>query len=237
MRDVCSTGLRVREDEGIRVRQPLSSLTVAGREVDALAPFTSLIADEVNVKDVRLGDDLTAYGQFTLRPNGQMLGPRLGKDVQAVFAAAKSGQWERNPDGTVTAAGHTLSDDEFDLALNPVEGTTAAALRTNDALVVLDTAVGPELAAEGIARDVVRVIQEERKNQDLHVTDRISLALTAGPEIIGAVEAHRAYVCEQVLALSLDLESGEARDAEQDDASDSPKIDAGPLAIRLAKAG
>ena len=232
VRDVCSTGLRVREDEGIRVRQPLPSLTVAGRGVDDLGPFAYLIADEVNVKEVLLSDDLTAYGQFVLRPNGQELGPRLGKDVQGVFAAAREGQWERNPDGTVSAAGHTLSDGEFELALNPVEGTTAAALRTNDALVALDTAVAPELAAEGIARDVVRVIQAERKNQDLDVTDRIKLTITAGTEIIDAVEAHIAYVCDQVLAVGdPDLIVAEAEAA----LAGETAVDAGRLQIRLAR--
>ena len=234
VRDVCSTGLRVREDEGIRVRQPLPSLTVAGNGVDALAPFTPLIADEVNVKEVLLSDDLTAYGQFVLRPNGQELGPRLGQEVQEVFAAARKGRWQRNSDGTITAAGHTLSDGEFELALDPAEGTTAAALRTNDALVVLDTAVAPELAAEGIARDVVRLIQAERKNQDLDVTDRIALTISAGAEIIDAVEAHITYVCEQVLAVGdpqlIVSDAG-------DDTANEVSIDAGRLAIRLAKAG
>ena len=233
VRDVCSTGLRVREDEGIRVRQPLPSLTMAGRGVDALAPFIHLITDEVNVKEVLLSDDLTAYGQFVLRPNGQELGPRLGKDVQGVFAAARSGQWERNSDGTVAVAGHTLSESEFELALNPVEGTTAAALRSNDALVALDTAVTPKLAAEGIARDVVRLIQAERKDLGLEVTDRINLALTAGPKIIEAVEAHQSYVCEQVLATA---EPELVISLEAPVLADSPTIDAGHLTIRLNKA-
>ena len=233
VRDVCSTGLRVREDEGIRVRQPLPSLTVAGHGVDALAPFTPLIADEVNVKEVLLSDDLTAYGQFVLRPNGQELGPRLGKDAQEVFTAARKGQWEANPDGTVTVAGHLLSDSEFQLALNPVEGTTAAALRTNDALVALDTAVSAELASEGIARDVVRAVQAERKNQDLDVTDRIELSIAAEAKIIEAVEAHLTYVCEQVLAvgqpqlIEADREAAAAADL---------SIDAGRLSVSLVRA-
>ena len=233
VRDVCSTGLRVREDEAIRVRQPLPSLTVAGSGVDALAPFTPLIADEVNVKEVLLSDDLTAYGQFVLRPNGQELGPRLGKNAQAVFTAARKGQWEANPDGTVTVAGHTLSDSEFQLALNPVEGTTAAALRTNDALVALDTAVSSELASEGIARDVVRAIQAERKHQDLDVTDRIELSIVAEAKIIEAVQAHLTYVCEQVLAV------GQPQLIDADLEAETPtdlSIDAGRLSVRLAKA-
>ena len=235
VRDVCSTGLRVREDEGIRVRQPLPSLTVAGRGVDALAPFIHLISDEVNVKEVLLSDDLTAYGQFVLRPNGQELGPRLGNEVQGVFAAARKGQWERNPDGTVTVAGHTLSESEFELALHPVEGTTAAALRSNDALVALDTAVTPELAAEGIARDVVRVIQAERKNQDLDVTDRINVTLKAGSKIVESVEAHKSYVCEQILATSLELEGSAPAELVAHIAG-SIEIDAGSLAFRIARA-
>ncbi len=233
VRDVCSTGLRVREDEGIRVRQPLPSLTVAGHGVDALAPFISLVADEVNVKEVLLSGDLTAYGQFVLRPNGQELGPRLGKDAQEVFTAARKGNWEANADGTVTVAGHVLSHGEFQLALNPSEGTTAAALRTNDALVALDTAVSAELATEGIARDVIRAVQAERKNQDLDVTDRIELSIAADAKIIEAVEAHLTYVCEQVLAvgqpqlINADQEAAAATDL---------SIDAGRLSVSLAKA-
>ena len=233
VRDVCSTGLRVREDEGIRVRQPLPSLTVAGHGVDSLAPFTPLIADEVNVKEVLLSDDLTAYGQFVLRPNGQELGPRLGKDAQEVFTAARKGHWEANPDGTVTVAGHVLSASEFQLALNPSEGTTAAALRTNDALVALDTAVSAELATEGIARDVVRAVQAERKNQDLDVTDRIELSIAAEARIIEAVEAHLTYVCEQVLAVGQPQLIDADREAS---AGTDLSIDAGRLSVRLAKA-
>ncbi|MDE0217157.1 MAG: DUF5915 domain-containing protein, partial [bacterium] len=175
------------------------------------------------------------YGQFVLRPNGQVLGPRLGPDVQEVFAAARSGRWEQNPDGTVAVAGHTLSGTEFELALNPVEGTTAAALRTNDALVALDTAIGPALAAEGIARDVVRLIQAERKNQNLEVTDRITLALTAGSEIINAVRAHQSYVCDQVLAVDLQLEDPEGVDVLLAPSKNALRVDAGRLRIDLAK--
>ncbi len=233
VRDVCSTALRVREDEAIRVRQPLPSLTVAGRGTAELAPFASLIADEVNVKEVLLSDDLTAYGQFVLRPNGQELGPRLGREVQRVFAAAREGRWELNPDGTVTAAGHTLSAGEFELALNPAEGAIAAALRTNDALVTLDTDVDSDLAAEGIARDVVRAVQAERKNQDLDVTDRIALTIAAGAEIIDAVEAHLSYVGSQVLAVG-EPQLIRTADAEAP-VPGGVSIDAGCLSIRLAK--
>ena len=110
-----------------------------------------------------------------LRPDGKALGPRLGKDVQTVFAAAKRGEWVANDDGSVVVAGHTLAEGEYELALESPDDVVAAALRSNDAVVTLDTDVTPELAAEGLARDIVREIQNARKAEDLVVTDRIDV--------------------------------------------------------------
>ncbi len=205
LRDVASTGLRLREDTGLRVRLPLASVTVAGADAHTLQPFSELLADELNVKAVELTDEIGDLATFVLQPDGKLLGPRLGKDVQTVFGAARSGDWTSNDDGTVTVAGHVLTADEFSLALESPEGVTAAALRTNDAVVSLDTEVTPELAAEGLARDVVREIQNGRRTQDLVVTDRIAVSIVeASPSVLEAVEANRGYVAEQVLATSIE---------------------------------
>lgn len=205
IRHVVSTALRLREDEGLRVRLPLPLLTIAGRDTEDLAPLLDLVADELNVKDVQLSNDLETWATFALRPDGKALGPRLGGDVQQVFGAAKSGDWTSNPDGTVTVGGHTLQPSEYELALNAADGVTAAALPSNDAVVVLDTNTTPELLAEGQARDVVRQVQEARKLADLQITDRIDLFLAAPAAIIDAVETHRSYVADQVLATSIRL--------------------------------
>ena len=205
VRDVASTALRLREDNSLRVRLPLTSLTVAGTDSEALAGLTDLLVDEVNVKAVHLTDDLEGHATFTLRPDGRALGPRLGGDVQAVFAAARSGDFSLNDDGTVDVAGHTLSGDEFDLALESPEGVAAAALGSADAVVVLDAEVTPELAAEGLARDVVRQVQQARRDADLVVTDRIILQLGGHEAVLDAVRIHRDYVAAQVLATELNL--------------------------------
>ena len=205
VRDVASTALRLREDNSLRVRLPLTSLTVAGADSEALAGLTDLLVDEVNVKAVHLTDDLEGHVTFTLRPDGRALGPRLGGDVQAVFAAARSGDFSLNDDGTVDVAGHTLSGDEFDLALESPEGVAAAALGSADAVVVLDAEVTPELAAEGLARDVVRQVQQARRDADLVVTDRIILQLGGHEAVLDAVRIHRDYVAAQVLATELNL--------------------------------
>ncbi|HEV8297516.1 MAG TPA: isoleucine--tRNA ligase [Acidimicrobiales bacterium] len=203
VRDVCSTALRLREETGLRVRLPLASLVVAGRDSATLEPLAHLIADEVNVKRVLLSDDLAAHATFVLRPNGKVLGPRLGKDMQAVFAAARSGQWIRNDDGTVTVAGQTLEPAEYDLALESPEGVTAAALRSNDTVITLDTTVTAELQQEGLARDVIRVVQQARKDADLVVTDRIVVHLDAPARVADAVGAHERMVKTAVLAEAL----------------------------------
>ncbi len=206
LRDVASTGLRLREDAGLRVRLPLASVTVAGADAHTLEPFTDLLADELNVKAVKLTDEIGDLATFVLQPDGKVLGPRLGKDVQVVFGAARKGDWTSNDDGTVTVAGHVLAEDEFSLALQSPEGVTAAALRTNDAVVTLDTDLTPALEAEGLARDIVREIQQARRTEDLVVTDRIRVWITEAPDsVAAAIGANESYVAEQVLATSIEF--------------------------------
>jgi isoleucyl-tRNA synthetase len=205
VREVCSVALGLREDHRLRARLPLSTLTVAGRDTSGLTELTGLIRDEVNVKDVVLTEDLSSVGQFVLRPNPKLLGPRLGKDVQTVLKAAKAGEWSTNDDGTVRVGEHTLAEGEFELALEPREGVAAAPLRGSDAVVELDVDVTPELAAEGMARDLVRIVQQARKDEGLVVTDRIALRLLVPAELADAVDPHLPWVAEQVLATSSDV--------------------------------
>ena len=190
----------LREDHRLRARLPLQRLTIAGPDLDGLDGLTHLIRDEVNVKEVVLTDDVASIGQFLLRPNAKVLGPRLGKTVQTVIRAAKAGEWTQLDDGTVSVAGETLGEGEFELALEPTEGRVASPLRDNDAVVELDVEVTDQLRNEGRARDVVRAVQQARKDAGLHVTDRIELSLGLGDELAGSIEAHRAWIDAQVLA-------------------------------------
>ena len=205
LREVASAALSLRDDRGLRVRLPLAEATVAGAGVSSIAPFVDLLADEINVKNISITDDVEAYGSFRLRPNGRVLGPKLGPDVQVVIKAAKSGDWVANDDGTVTVAGHVLEGDDFELGLDPLDGVTAAPLPGNDAVVVLDTEVSPELEAEGQARDLVRFIQQLRKDRDLDVTDRIRLSLDLPTTVQEALTPHLDWVAGQVLATEVVL--------------------------------
>lgn len=203
IRDVVSIALRLREDAGHRVRLPLPAVTIAAPNVDALSPYLGLVADEVNVKAVDLSNDLERHGSFVLRPDGKVLGPRLGGAVQEVFKAAKSGDWSQADDGTVTVGSHELHQGEYQLALEARDGVTAAALPGNDAVVVLDTDLTPALESEGLARDVVRQIQDVRKIEDLQITDRIEVWVEAPDDVNAAIVEHRQYIADQVLAVEL----------------------------------
>ncbi len=200
VRQVVSAALRLREDQGLRVRLPLQSLTLAGDGAASIGSLSHLVADEVNVKSVDFSNDIEAFAEFSLQPNGSVLGPRLGGDVQKVFGAAKQGAWTQNPDGTIDIAGYTLSTEEYSLNVKPADGVSAAALPSNDAVVVLDTELTPELEAEGMARDIVRAIQEARKVEDLVVSDRIELTLDLSDDAAQAVQGFEEYVSEQTLA-------------------------------------
>jgi isoleucyl-tRNA synthetase len=142
-----------------------------------------------------------------LRPNGRVLGPKLGADVQKVLKAAREGAWSAESDGSVSVGGHTLAPGEFELALEARPGQATAALRGNDSVVNLDTTVTPDLRAEGTARDLIRLVQQARKEAGLQVTDRIRLALHLTPEVEEAVRRHQAALAEAVLATQVDYVS------------------------------
>ncbi|GAF86084.1 unnamed protein product, partial [marine sediment metagenome] len=160
VREICSSALAVRDAERLRIRLPLRTLTVAGPDLARLDGYRDLIAEELNVKNVVLTDDVGHFGSFVLRPIGAVVGPALGGDTQEVMAGARAGDWMLNDDGTVTVAEHTLTEDQFEFGLEAadVEGA-AQPLPGARSVVHLDTDVDDELRAEGRARDLIRLVQ------------------------------------------------------------------------------
>lgn len=204
VRDGCSVGLSLREQQKLRTRLPLPKVTLAGADARQMEPFVHLLQDELNIKSVDFADDLEQYGTFRLQVDAKALGPKLGKQMKSVLAATRSGDWHLDGERAV-AGGVTLEPGEFVLQLQPKDGITAAALSSNDVVLVLDTRVTPALEAEGIARDFVRLVQQARKDAGLHVSDRIHLTAEVGADIQAALDQHADYVREQVLAERLDL--------------------------------
>ncbi|WP_240044569.1 DUF5915 domain-containing protein, partial [Nocardioides albidus] len=167
------------------------------------------IADELNVKSVRLvaadSEEAAGFGvEQKLTVNARAAGPRLGKDVQLAIKGSKSGDWSLAADGTVTAGGLALVEGEY--ALETVAGDaaegTATGMLPGGGFVVLDTVVTPELAEEGLARDLVRAVQQARRDADLQVTDRIELTIAGAAPVLAAARAHEALIAGETLATS-----------------------------------
>ena len=201
-RGVCSAALSLRKNRQLRVRLPLASLTVADASAGTLLEFADIIKDEVNVKDLVLHSDPASLGSTTLTVNPRVLGPRLGKHVQEVIKAVKAGDWSQAGDA-VTAGGVELQPGEYELKLTAADPDSTLSLPGTSGLIALDTRMTPALAAEGLARDVVRVIQQARKDAALDVSDRITLVIGADGPVAGAVEAHQAFISGETLATSL----------------------------------
>ena len=222
VRAVCSTAKAVREDHKLRNRLPLAGLTVAGNHAERLTDYIDLIKDEVNVKDVIFGENVTELADYMLYIVTPLVGKRLGRFMKDILAASKTDQWKKNEDGTLSIAGQVLNPDEFELRLVLKEGQAGQALPDNTAVVVLDVTLRPELEREGIARDFVRVVQAMRKDSGFDVSDRIEVAyISADPVVLEALKENRDYISEQVLAVSFEEKDISGDDAKTEEVGDS----------------
>jgi len=213
VRQVASSALSLRKANKLRVRLPLARLLVAAADAETLLPFSDIVRDEVNVKEVELTTDVAAHGGFEVVVNARAAGPRLGKDVQHVIKAVKSGNWTTSESGAVVAAGIELVDGEYERKLVAKDSGAAAELPGGSGLVLLDTEVSAELAAEGLARDLVRVVQQARRDAGLDVADRIDLIVDAPAEVVEAAQAHEKFIAAETLAVSVsygEVEGGSA---------------------------
>ncbi|HET6703713.1 isoleucine--tRNA ligase [Amycolatopsis sp.] len=202
VRQVASSALSLRKANKLRVRLPLSSLVVAASDAETMGAFADILRDEVNVKAVELTTDVAAHGGFEVAVNARAAGPRLGKDVQTVIKAVKAGDWSFQG-GAVVAAGIALQEGEFERRLVAKGGGAAAELPGGSGLVLIDTEVTPELAAEGLVRDLVRVVQQARRDAGLDVADRIALTVDAPADVVEAARTHEQFLASETLATSV----------------------------------
>ncbi|MBG6097852.1 isoleucine--tRNA ligase [Nocardioides luteus] len=208
VRAVCSSTSALRKARKLRNRLPLGNLTVVGADI---AGFEEIVADEVNVKSVRLlaadSEEAGTYGiEQKLSVNARAAGPRLGKDVQKAIKGSKSGDWSVSDTGEVVAGGLALVEGEY--TLETVAGSASddiAVTMLPGGFIVLDTVVTPELAAEGLARDLVRAVQQARKDSGLNVEDRITLAVAGSETVRQAATTHADLIARETLATTYDV--------------------------------
>lgn len=199
-------GRRLRADNDLKVRQPLAALKVAGmggqQAYDSKkADLVALITDELNVKTVEFIADETELCEISFKANFKTLGKKCGPKMKAVAAAIAAAKTQ-----PTEAEGVALDPEDVIVTRSSKPGLVVA---SQGAIVVgLETALTPELIAEGNAREFVSHVQSMRKEADFEVTQRIALAVACDAEMKAALEAHLDYVKNEVLATSLEIAEG-----------------------------
>ena len=219
-RRTVALGRAARAASGIRTRQPLRvarvKLPAAARgglsaDPDVAEALTSEIVDELNVRELELIGDEAEMVERSLYPLLPVVGPRHGKDVGAIMAGARSGEWRLRDDGTVEVGEVVLQADEFELTARAKSGHEVA--EEGDLLVALDTTVDDELEAEGLAREVAHRLQALRREAGFEISDRIRFAIGLRAEAAARLDPHLDWLRAELLATegALGLEAGAAR--------------------------
>jgi isoleucyl-tRNA synthetase len=236
VRETVRLGLAARAQAKVKLRQPLREAVIvaAGHERAALDRLGDIVRDELNVKELRFVSDADELGSFTVKPNYRTLGPRFGKAmprVAAAVAALDAADVTRalregvavgvNVDG----ADHELHADDLLLAMAPLDGYQVE--REGSHAVALDLEIDDALRREGWARDVVRAVQNARKEAGLEVSDRIALGLGGDAELLAAAREHADFIASETLAESVAYDGGAGAEA---------TIEGRPLRIAVAVA-
>ena len=209
-RAIVELGRRVRTETKVKVRQPLLGAVVHHPgDHDALEPLLGLVGEELNVKNVAFAESAEQLGRWRAKPNYKVLGPKLGarvKDVGAVLAlddGTTAAALARGLHVTISLPGPSfhLGPEDVELVQETLEGWGVAS--DGGITVALELDLTPELRREGLARELVRLIQDARKAGGLQVSDRIALGVVAAGEVAAALFAHRGYVQAETLATEL----------------------------------
>ncbi|MFL5330586.1 MAG: isoleucine--tRNA ligase [Gemmataceae bacterium] len=213
-----------------KVRQPLAELRIHGSEVEgrATSRFASQLEEELNVKRVNFQSDkfLRASGRLNKKSAAPKLGPNL-KQAEVELAGLSPADLESRLAGELSLAGVTLDAADFVIDWVAEEGWVGNADRGTQ--VALDTRITDELKAEGLAREIIRFVQDARKNADLDLADKIALYLeTDSPALKTAITAHKETIAAETQVVDW-LSSAEGIDL------NAVKIDGQPLRIGLRK--
>jgi len=235
-RRLTSLGRAARSEAGVKVRQPLSRALVF-LPSDAPAILYDMVAEELNVDEIDVADELSEVLEFELVPNFRTLGPRLGEQVKdlrpaltALDGAAAAAVLESGQSITLVLPGGPveLGPDDVQLRIRGQQGFAVS--REGGEVVALDLTLDDSLRHRGLAREVVRLLQDLRKSTGLDVADHIHLHL----EGLDMIEEHFEYVAREVLADSISRGPGEGEATALELETDEGTIEAH---VWLGKAG
>ncbi len=182
VQDIISLGLSLRKSTKIKVRQPLQKAIVAMSKGADISDHMEVIKEELNIKEIDFLEKPEELAELQVRPNAKLLGPRFGGKVQEIIKSAKSGDFVKNEDGSYLVCGEILSSEEIEVSYVGKEGKEVASGK--GIVITFDFEITEDLRLEGEARDIVRAIQEMRKDADYNVSDRIIIEITGADEVI-----------------------------------------------------
>ena len=216
-------GRALRASSNLKVRQPLKEFVVVSRNSahrENLEKNRDIILEELNVKNVKVRGDESDLVSYSAKANFKVLGAKLGKNMKEVAALIQNftdGEIAEILEGkakSVVYSNGEISISEGDLMVQRKEKEHVKVLNEGEITVGFDTEVTRELLLEGIARDLVRLVQTERKESGFDVADHISLSVWGDETFREAVEAFSSFVSKETLTDSLTIEENDGKEAE-----------------------
>jgi isoleucyl-tRNA synthetase len=208
VRQIVSVALSIRKINNLRVRQPVKSVTVISPDFDinSLNEYEDLIKEEINSKEIIYSKESFSLGGYQLKLNPRVLGPKLGHDVQKCIIAAREDKWEQDDKGKILIEGYILEEDEF--TLEPVSNEDKGIQKISgfNVFIKLDLNITSDLKSEGFARDLVRLIQNIRRDTKLEVTDKVNVEIFCSKKLKESFLNHYEYISEQTLSHSLNIQ-------------------------------
>ena len=209
VRNLISLGRNVREENKVKVRQPISEVVLDGKNKDILKDLVDLIKEELNVKEVVFENDLSKYMNYFVKPNFKEVGKVFGsniKEFQTKLENITTDDILKLENGAsismdIAGTSYDVNKDMVDIRISSKEGFNVGSENNN--FVILNTTLTEELILEGLARECVSKVQQLRKNNDFNITDRINLYYSSDEDFDKCISKFDNYIKDETLALSI----------------------------------
>ena len=201
VRDICNCVFSLRKEANIRVRMPLSKIIVCSKTINLDEEYIELLKQEVNVKNVEFySDDLEKIATMEIKLDMKECGKMFGSKLKDILQAQKQGKWQIK-DGVLHIADCEIEKEFYNVVYTPKNGTKAIQCSNSNTLVMIDTNITEELQIEGISRDLIRIIQQTRKDNGLEISDRIDVEVGTKNDIFDKVmDTWKDFIMSQTLA-------------------------------------
>ena len=209
VRDLISIGRNVREESKIKVRQPISEILLDKKKEKVIGELTSLIKEELNVKEVIYTDDLSTYMNFMVKPNFKEVGKIFGKNIKEFsdklleLSNEDINKLENNETIKMSIDNTTydITKDMVDIRISSKEGFKAMVVGNN--FVILNTVITKELENEGLARETISKVQQLRKTMNFDITDRINMYIDAASEYKESIKDYLDMIKDETLTINV----------------------------------